>query len=148
MSIVRTYLCDSCGTKFDKLHFDRNELPPECPGCAAIEARQVPAGFSIGGGNASRAGDLAYDVLEKDYGFSDMKDRVHEGEIGVKTPPGIGAQVQKFWSPPGDVLQAGKAGAAASRAEGSNPLTLVQRVAKARGPSGAKVLCRPINMVR
>ncbi|SRR5258708_2006818 len=144
MPIVRTYECGDCGTRFDKLHFDRDEPPPECPGCKALEAKSVPAGFSIRG-NASRAGDITQDIMEKDYGFTNMADRQREGDLAVITPPHLQKAVQGFFAPPGQVVAAAKVGAQAARAEGSNPLTLIQRVAKKRG--SARVLCNPVNKI-
>ena len=142
MAIVRTYLCGDCGTKFDKLHFNASEPAPECPGCTELASKQVPAGFAIGG-NASKAGDIAQDILEKDYGMSDIKDRQREGDISAVTPPAVQAQVQKFWAPGNDVIGAAKLGAAAARADGRNPLSMVQRVGKQYGSS--RVICKPVN---
>lgn len=146
MAIVRTYLCEDCGTRFDKLHFDRSEPAPECPGCQALAARQVPAGFAIGG-NASKAGDLAYDIMSKEYGLSNMRDNLREGDIAVVTPPALQPALQSFWKPTGDIIGAAKSGAAAAKAEGSNPISLVQRAKKSTGMP-ARVLCHPVNMVR
>lgn len=146
MAIVRTYCCDDCGTRFDKLHFDRSEPAPECPGCQAIASRQVPAGFSIGG-NAAKAGDIAQDIMEKDYGLTNMRDNLRAGDIAAVTPPTLQPALQSFWKPTGDILGAAKAGAAAAKAEGSNPISLVQRAKKSSGMP-ARVLCNPVNSVR
>lgn len=132
MAVVRTYLCDDCGTQFDKLHFDIADPAPECPGCQALAAKQIPAGFSING-NASKAGDIAQDILEKDYGMSDIRDRQREGDLAAITPPHLQAAVRNMWKPDGAIIAAAKAGAQAARAEGSNPLMLTQRVLKERG---------------
>lgn len=150
MAIVRTYLCGDCGTKFDKLHFDRSEPPPECPGCQAIAAKQVqvPAGFAIKG-NISKAVDMTQSIMENDLGFTDFKDSVREGEIAVKTPAHLEAAVAGMWKPSGAIIAAAKAGAAAAAAEGRNPLTLMQRASKA-AYGGAKhhVPINPVNRVR
>ena len=145
MAIVRTYHCDDCGTTFDKLHFDRADPAPECPGCQALASKQVPAGFSING-NASKAGDIAQNILEKDYGMTDIRDRQREGDISTITPPHLRAAVDGMWKPTGDIIAAAKAGAAAAKADGVNPLMLTQRVAKERG--NAKPVCLPVNMRR
>ncbi len=70
---------------------------------------------------------------------------MHEGEIGVNVPAPAAAQAANFWNTPNSVLAAAKAGAAAAKVEGKNPISLVQRVAQQRGPSAAKVLCNPVN---
>lgn len=150
MAIVRTYACGDCGTKFDHLHWDRNEPPPECPGCKALAAKQVPAGFSIGG-NAAKAGDLAGRILEEDYGIapSQINDRQREGDLAVKIPANLQKQADNFFKsagpsmPAGAMVQAARAAAAVSKAEGSNPLTLLQS-AKKRTGQDAKVMCIPV----
>lgn len=147
MAIVRTYECPDCTERtgqtfrFDKLHFDRNEPAPECPGCRALAAVQVPAGFSIKG-NASRAGDITQKIVEQDYGLTNMADRQREGDLAVITPPHLRPAVDNFYKASGPIIAMAKAGAAAAKAEGSNPLTLIQRVAKKRG--SARVLCNPV----
>lgn len=151
MAIVRTYKCEDCDTTFDKLHFDRGEGPPPCPGCQAIASKQtqVPAGFSIGG-NASKAGDICYDIVSKDYGMSDMNDRMREGDVAAKTPVSLAPAVTNFFRPTGNVLSAAKLGAQQATREGRNPMSMVQKAAKvqAGGATRAQVLCRPVNRVR
>lgn len=132
MAIVRTYECGECGYRFDKLHFDRSEPPPECPKCETIAANKVPAGFSIGG-NASKAGDITQHILEKDYGLTNFKDNMRTGDIAAITPPHLAPAVQNMWKPSGDIIAAAKAGARAAAAEGRNPVTMMQRVSKAHG---------------
>lgn len=154
MAIVRTYKCEDCSTTFDKLHFDRSEGPPECPGCQAIAAKQtqVPAGFSIGGGTISKAGDLCQDIVERDYGMSNMRDNMREGDIAAITPPTLAPAVNNFFRPSGNVLQSAKMGAQLATREGRNPMTMIQQVSKsqaqARGATRAQVMCRPVNRVR
>lgn len=147
MAIVRTYLCGECGTKFDKLHWDKNEPAPECPGCQALAARQIPAGFMIGG-NAAKAGDLAGRILEEDYGIapSQVNDRMREGDIAVKIPAHLQKQADNFFAPnavpvaPGKLIQAAKATAAQNAAEGRNPLTMLQKGRKASGQTRVPVV--------
>lgn len=153
MPIVRSYECGDCGSKFDKLHFSRDEPPPECPGCQALSSHQtqVPAGFSIGG-NASKAGDITQNIMEKDYGLSNFKDRQREGDVAAITPPSLAPAVNNFFRPSGNVLQSAKMGAQLATREGRNPMTMIQQVSKsqaqARGASRAQVMCRPVNRVR
>lgn len=139
-AIVRTYVCDDCGTKFDKFHASRDEPPPECPGCQALASKQVPAVFHMnertprrGYGNASKAGNIAQDILEKDYGMSDIKDRQREGDLSIVTPPHLRPAVDSFFSASGPIIAAAKQGAQAASREGSNPMTIVQKAAKKRG---------------
>lgn len=148
MAIVRTYLCGACSCRFDKLHFDRSEPAPECPGCQALNARQAPSGFAIGG-NASKAGDIAQNILEKDYGMTNIKDNQREGDISMPSvAPALQPVVQNFWKPTGDVMARARQSAQVATTEGRNPMTMIQRAAKARGTTRAQVLCKPVNSVR
>ena len=148
MAIVKTYLCGECGTKFDKLHFDRSEPPPECPGCQAIEAKQVPAGFAIGGNTHSKALDLTQDIVEKDFGMTDLRDNVKEGEIAAVLPKQLTPAVNNFWKPNNQAFAMAKAATATMNAEGRNPMTMVQRGIKRAGRTSGQVICRPVNSVR
>jgi hypothetical protein len=134
MAVVRTYECGECGSRFDKLHFDRADPAPPCPGCAALSAKQtqVPGGFAIKS-DKSRAVDITQKICEEDYGMSDMNDRQREGDLAFKTPSHLTKHVDGFFNQGGPLLAQAKAGAAAAKAEGSNPFSLVQKVAKERG---------------
>jgi hypothetical protein len=151
-------MCDECGTRFDKLHFDRAEPPPPCPGCAAISARQtvVPAGFAIGS-TKSKAVDLCQDIVEKEYGMSNMRDNMREGDIAVISPPPIAQAADNFWSAGAkaapaammsSAVSAAKVSAQISNAEGRNPVKMVQNSIKQSGRNPAKVLCRPVASTR
>ena len=144
MAIVRTYLCDECGERFDKLHFDRAEPPPECPICLALRARQVPSGFVIAKSEVSKAVDITQDIMEKDLGFTNFKDNLREGDTAAPNlPPNLQQHANNFWKPEGGIIQAARQGAAMAEAEGSNPLRIVQRSGKSRG-STHKVPAIPI----
>lgn len=140
MAIVRTYECGDCGTRFDKLHFDRSEPPPECPGCAALAARQVPAGFAIGGSNVSKAVDTTYAEMER-MGFSDMKDNLRQGDLAIPNhKPEVQKAIDGYWGgapsmslPGGNILAAGKAATAMAKAQGAvNPLEIAHKARKER----------------
>ena len=89
--------------------------------------------------------DLTYDIASKDYGLTDMKDNQREGDLAVITPPRLAPAVDGFFKATGEAIAAARIGAQAAKAEGSNPLTLIQKVAKNRG--SARVLCNPIARV-
>lgn len=141
MIIVKTYKCEDCTERlgkpftFDKMHFDRNEPLPECPGCEMAAATvQVPAGFAIGGSNVSKAVDETYHEMQR-MGFTDMKDKLREGDIAV---PGLKPEVQKavdgYWGGGQQLVQAARSHAALARAEGVNPLEIVQKARKTHQP--------------
>lgn len=136
MAIMRRYECGDCGCKFEKLHFDRNEPTPECPGCQALAAKQLPSGFSIGGGTHSKAIDITQSIVEKDFGMTDMRDNIKEGETAaMPVRADLRPAVDNMWRPSGDIIAAAKAGAAAAAAEGRNPVAMMHKVGKAHGPA-------------
>ena len=144
MPIIRKYQCGDCGAEFEHFHANREEPAPECPGCKALESRKVPTSFTIGGGNAAKAGDIAQDILEKDFGMSNIRDRQREGDIATITPPHLRPAVENMWKAGGDVIAAAKLGAAAAASEGSNPLSLMQKASKQRYGAAHKV---PVSVV-
>ena len=157
MAIVRTYMCDECGTKFDKLHFESSEPAPPCPGCEALSARQTPAGFSIGT-TKGQALDITQRIVEEDYGMSNMRDNMREGDVAAIATPQINQAAATFFqqSPqraaPSAMMQSAiasaKSGAALARAENRSPLTMIQRAAKAQGRQNARDMCIPLNRVK
>ena len=77
--------------------------------------------------------------------MTNMRDNMREGDQAVITPPHLSPHVDGFFKASGAAIAAAKVGAQAAKAEGSNPLTLIQKVAKNRG--SARVLCNPVNRV-
>lgn len=84
MPVTRTYLCDDCGLEFRKFHMSRDEPAPDCPRCDEA-TRQIPGGFNITTHKA-KAVDYAYKVAEEDYGLTNMRDNLREGDTIVKGP--------------------------------------------------------------
>lgn len=148
MPIMREYECGDCGTRFEKLHMHADEPAPECPGCQALAARNVPSAFTIGGSTKSQAIDMTYKMIEQDHGMTNLKDNLREGDTAAPSlSPHLQKAVDNYWKPSGDVMQAAKQGAKLSASEGSNPLMIAQRMAKDRGP-GPAVRCSPVASVR
>lgn len=85
MPISRTYLCDDCQGQFNRLHWDRDEPVPECPYCASDAARNIPGTFNITGARA-KAIDIAQQIAEEDYGLTNMRDNLREGDIAAMGP--------------------------------------------------------------
>ena len=82
--IIRTYRCEDCGDTFD-VTCESNDGDPDCPFCARVLQWQ-PERFSIGT-NKSRALDLTQNIIEHDYGLTDLKDNLREGDVAAKGPP-------------------------------------------------------------
>lgn len=81
--IIRTYRCEDCGDTFD-VTCESNDGDPDCPFCSKVLAWQ-PERFSIGT-NKSRALDVTQQIIEQDYGLSDLNDNLREGDIAAKGP--------------------------------------------------------------
>ena len=83
--VIRHYLCSDCGARFKVTHGSRDEPIPECPGCSGASS-QLPAAPHIANANLNKAVDMAWDMMQKDYGFTDMKDNLKPGDIAAKGP--------------------------------------------------------------
>src|SRR6266568_3768819 len=82
--IIRSYLCNDCGDKFE-ITFDNGDEPdPVCPYCRDMVLQWQPGMFSIKTGK-SRAMDATQDILERDYGLTDFNDNLREGDVAAKT---------------------------------------------------------------
>lgn len=86
MSVVRTYRCKTCEHTWDVFHASSDDPIPECPHCDG-RADWQPGGFAIKG-HASKAGDMAQQMLVDDYGLdpSTINDRQREGDTAYKAP--------------------------------------------------------------
>ena len=102
MKVARNYICNGCSKKWRVVFNERpsNDKPvcPEC-GLGKIEtstfdpsAGKAPA---YGGSMMSKAVDETYKMAERDYGMTDMRDNLRQGDIAMKIPS----------NPVGDALQ-------------------------------------------
>lgn len=139
MAIVRTYRCADCSDRlgqefrFDKLHFDKSESAPECPGCLAASV-PAPTGFAIGGSLKGKAVDETFNEMQR-MGFTDMKDSLREGDTAVPTlPQPLQKAVDGYWGGGQQLITAARAHAQVARQEGSNPLEIVQKARKLHPP--------------
>lgn len=138
-AIVRKYRCPDCSERlgqeftFEKMHFDRSEPPPECPGClmASIPA---PGGFAIGGSVQSKAVNETFNEMQR-MGFTDMKDSLREGDTAVpRLPQPLQTAVDGYWGGGSQLINAARAHAQQARAEGVNPIEIVQKARKLNPP--------------
>ena len=81
----RTYECDECNRQFPAFQALEDETVPGCPFChpSTVEVTGFP---SVVKGHASRAGDYVWEMAQKDYGMSDMKDHQRAGEDAAFIP--------------------------------------------------------------
>ena len=88
VKIRRTWYCDICEEKWVTVTDpDQEDVCPDCPECASMPERViVPFGVKT---NASRAVEFAHKMAEQDYGLTDMKDHLQQGDISHKAPAPI-----------------------------------------------------------
>lgn len=88
MPVTRTYRCDDCAWTWNHFHARNDEPYPECPKCEESKAQWVPQSFAITGVK-SKAVDMAQQIMEEDFGFTDARDNLREGDTVVKGPAPI-----------------------------------------------------------
>ena len=106
--------CTSCGLKFRRVIEAESEADivygqaPPCPTCARgqkskvakfdFHSRKAPA---AGGSLRVRAIDTTAQIVMEDYGMSDLKDRVYEGETAApKLPPKLQTMADNMFARP------------------------------------------------
>lgn len=82
--IIRTYLCQDCGERFEITLESGNDGDPDCPYCARV-LQWTPTKFAIST-NKSKALDLTQKIVEEDYGLTNLKDNLREGDVAAMTP--------------------------------------------------------------
>ncbi len=80
MPVVRTFACDDCGATFE-ITQGMNDEPPDCPNCSRVLEWQ-PGRVNIIG-NKSRAVDATQQILEQDFGMSNIRDNMREGDVAA-----------------------------------------------------------------
>jgi hypothetical protein len=93
MPVIRTYKCNDCGDLFEIVLESGNDADPPCPYCEK-ELQWRPGMFSIKT-NKSRALDLTQKIVEQDFGLSDLRDNLREGDVAAKTAPRTQADIEK-----------------------------------------------------
>lgn len=97
MPVTRSYRCTDCGTQFTHFHLGRDEPYPACPSCPPAEAQKpvewAPQGFNIKT-NRSRAIDYTQSMAETQFGLTNIKDNLREGDIAAPSAPGPSSQEQ------------------------------------------------------
>lgn len=84
MSCYRTYGCDDCGAEFECFHASSDEPPPDCPQCSTV-LEWRPGMFAIRT-NKSRAMDVTQNILETEFGMSNIRDNQREGDVAAIVP--------------------------------------------------------------
>ena len=83
--ITRTYRCLDCNVIFECDHDSGDEPEPPCPQCD-VTLQWQPKSFNIGT-SKGKAVDVAQQILEQDYGISNFRDNMREGDTAVVAQP-------------------------------------------------------------
>jgi DNA-directed RNA polymerase subunit RPC12/RpoP len=81
--IIRTYRCNECSEVFE-VTCESADGDPDCPYCTKEMVWQ-PTRFAIGT-TKGKAVDMTQRILENDYGLTDFKDNLREGDVAAKEP--------------------------------------------------------------
>lgn len=133
MAVMFNYRCRDCGTVFEHRKEHSGDADPECPACAA-GVHRLPPRVNIKS-DRSRAVDTMFKIAQEDYGMTDMKDNLREGDIAAPTPKPLPAAQQKLI----DGMSANSAGllatarAASADPNSVNPIRMVHQAAARHG---------------
>ena len=83
MPVIRTFGCDDCGLEFEMTQ-GMNDPAPECPRCCTV-LEWRPVSFNITG-TKSKAMDVTQSILERDYGMTNFRDNMREGDTAAIAP--------------------------------------------------------------
>lgn len=147
---VTKYECRDCGHRFRRTH-NWGDPDPDCPRCGFIPApvpQRIAAPAIIG--TKARAVDIAQQIAEQDYGLTNMRDNLREGDTPFIEPPAPkvegpptrqtlsrpaflwGGAAPASLAPVGgtsraQLLQNATAASTMARAEGKDPMELLHR---------------------
>ena len=82
--IVRTYECLDCKSVYEVTHDSGDDPFPDCPNCSKV-LEWRPQRFATTT-NKAKAVDFTQSVLENDFGLTDYKDNMREGDVGYIDP--------------------------------------------------------------
>lgn len=80
MAVIRTFGCGDCGLEFEVTQ-GMNDAPPDCPRCCVV-LEWRPTSFNVTT-NKSRAIDATQHILENDFGMSNIRDNMREGDTAA-----------------------------------------------------------------
>lgn len=155
MKVIRKCRCLSCGQRFSRTMDDAQPLP-DCPSCGTPEPPdqdRVSSPAIIG--SKSKAMDQAYKIAEQDFGMTNMRDNLREGDSAYIQPspqqvnPGNITKPAMIWggaSPSmasplpsrAEMLAGAKQASMMAKAEHRNPMEMLH---KAR----PKLVATPLN---
>ena len=99
--VYRTLKCNVCLQKWKTEAF-KGDPVGECPHCRGAEVKNIREGFTPkeyspinGRGLASKAADITYSMMERDYGVTDLKDNLRAGDIAMKMPASDSANLMQ-----------------------------------------------------
>lgn len=142
--IIREYKCNTCNHVFEHFHKNADEPLPDCPRCVLMaelsDVEKLPSVFktrSTRAAQTAKAADTMYKIAEEDYGLTNMKDNLREGDIAAvmpKLPPELQKNADNFWQKnamqKASLMSSARTGMALARAEGFDPIALLHKKAK------------------
>jgi len=103
MPVTRTYECNECRERFE-VTCASGDGDPDCPHCAVV-LQWKPQRFAIGGSPVMQAEKIAQDIIENDFGMSNIKDAKYEGETAYVAPTTTTAESDKLSQQMSEVVQ-------------------------------------------
>ena len=107
---IHRFRCSVCGCKFSKKRKTRAGGTPKCPekSCPSHDAERTRPQFDptagrapgkIGGSNVVKAIDATAEMVMEDYGLTDLRTDVREGEtMAPKLPPRLQSMADGFFA--------------------------------------------------
>jgi|SRR5215472_4912292 len=83
--IIRTYQCDDCDSVFEVQCERGSDGDPDCPNCSKV-LQWIPAKVNIGGSHVAKAVDVTQNIIEQDFGLTNLKDNNREGDVAYMPP--------------------------------------------------------------
>lgn len=125
MGYRSTYRCSDCKHEFSRITKNLPKREPKCPKCAKanrirfkssvstdthphIEVTNIQGGtpdapvkaFSMGKSNFTKAMDMTADIVMKDYGMTNLKDNLREGDsMAPKLRQDLESKVDQVFAP-------------------------------------------------
>lgn len=152
MAKARLYKCKACTHSWwERWEAGEGSKHVGCPECAKSQGTHGEPRVSMDGvaGKTSKAANIMQDMLEKDYGMTNLKDNLRQGDVAAMVDNPVAAESNKMGgmfsgagiqpagaaAPKGgmssDALLAGaRAYTAQSNREGRNPMNMFHAAAK------------------
>lgn len=93
-NVLRSYCCPSCGHKWSVIARKDSFKGAPCTKCTAQADRYHPV-IPKSNFTASQAVDATYKMVERDYGYTNMKDNMREGDVAFAPSNPVAQTLEK-----------------------------------------------------